>query len=263
MTRRLVPTIALGLALGLLLGFGALRPPAAQEMADPAEPTPAVLVFSKTAGFRHASIPGGVAAIRALGEKLGVAVEHTEDSAALTVENLDRFDVVVFLSTTGDVLNDEQQDAFESYIRQGGGYVGVHAAADTEYEWPFYGRLVGAYFAGHPMVQPATIRVEARSHPSTEHLASEWVRTDEWYNFRKSPRNEVTVLLSLDESTYQGGSMRGDHPIAWCHEKLGGRAFYTGLGHTRASFREPEFLAHLAGGIAWAAKLEPEPNGDE
>jgi type 1 glutamine amidotransferase len=211
-----------------------------------------VLVFSKTAGFRHDSIPDGVAAVKQLGEQAGFTVDATEDAAAFTAGNLRRYAAVVFLSTTGDVLDAAQQRAFEGYIRQGGGYVGVHAAADTEYDWEFYGGLAGAYFQSHPAIQPATVDVEDHSHPATSGLAQTWNRTDEWYNYRSNPRERAHVLASLDESSYSGGTMNGDHPIAWCQNYRGGRAFYTGGGHTKESYAEPLFREHLLGGIRWS-----------
>ncbi|MFG2126409.1 ThuA domain-containing protein [Streptomyces sp. NPDC048751] len=211
-----------------------------------------VLVFSKTAGFRHDSIPAGIAAVRQLGERGGFTVEATEDASAFTPANLRRYDAVVFLSTTGDVLDAVQQTAFERYIRHGGGYVGVHAAADTEYDWAFYGGVVGAYFQSHPAIQQAQINVEDRAHPATSRLPLTWERTDEWYNYRSNPRDRAHVLASLDESSYTGGTMNGDHPIAWCQNYRGGRAFYTGVGHTVESYAEPAVLDHLWGGIRWA-----------
>ncbi|MGH7598169.1 MAG: ThuA domain-containing protein [bacterium] len=214
-----------------------------------------ILVFSKTAAFRHTSIPNGIAALQKLGNENGFAVEATEDAALFTDAILARYQAVIFLSTTGDVLNDAQQTAFERYIRAGGGYVGIHAAADTEYGWPWYGNLVGAYFQSHPAIQPATIIVADRSHPSTEPLPQRWPRTDEWYNFKINPRGNVHVLATLDERTYSGGADGYDHPIAWCHEYDGGRAWYTALGHTEASFTEPLFLQHVLGGILFAAGI--------
>ncbi len=215
------------------------------------------LVFSKTAGFRHDSIPDGIQAIKALGREHGFQVEATEDATQFSSENLARFRVVVFLNTTLDVLDPAQQTAFESFIRAGGGFVGVHAAADTEYDWPFYGQLVGAYFKSHPRIQSAVSRVVDHNHASTSGLPSEWTRTDEWYNYREDPSAKVQVLIKLDESTYSGGSMDGNHPIAWRHERLGGRAWYTGMGHTKESYSEPLYLEHLLGGILWAAHASP------
>ncbi|MBI5914644.1 MAG: ThuA domain-containing protein [Bacteroidetes bacterium] len=211
-----------------------------------------VLVFSKTAGFRHASIPDGIAAIKKLGQENNFGVEATEDAAFFTKEKLTGYKVVVFLSTTLDVLNDQQQQAFEGFIRSGGGFLGIHAAADTEYEWPWYGKLVGGYFESHPKPQEAVIRVKNASHISTKHLPADWTCTDEWYNY-KNLNPDVQVLCQLDESTYEGGKNGANHPIAWYHEYDGGRAFYTGRGHTPEAYSEPLFLQHVLGGILWAA----------
>ncbi|GHJ14191.1 MULTISPECIES: ThuA domain-containing protein [unclassified Micromonospora] len=212
-----------------------------------------VLVFSKTAGFRHDSIAVGTQTVRDLGAANNFTVTATEDATQFTTANLARFEAVIFLNTTGDVLNATQQAAFEAYIGGGGGYVGVHSAADTEYDWPFYGNLVGAWFASHPAIQPATVKVEDRAHAATAHLPQRWNRTDEWYDYRTNARSTAHVLASLDESTYSGGSMGGDHPHAWCKTYSGGRSFYTGGGHTQASYAEPAFRAHLLGGIRYAA----------
>ncbi len=222
-----------------------------------------VLVFSKTAGFRHASIPAGIAAIRRLGIENGFAVAATEDASAFTDQNLRQFRAVVFLNTTGDVLDDAQQAAFERYIRHGGGFVGVHSASDTEYDWLFYGRLVGAYFKNHPAIQPAEVQVVEHIHPSTRKLPDLWPRTDEWYNFRAPLAPGIHVLAKVNEDTYAGGEMGGDHPVSWCREIEGGRAWYTAMGHTDESYSEPLFLTHLLGGIraaAGAAQPACEPN---
>ncbi|WP_327319113.1 ThuA domain-containing protein [Streptomyces sp. NBC_01235] len=236
---------------GAVLLLGCLAQPAASHSASPDDGR-RVLVFSKTAGFRHDSIPDGVTAVRELGETGGFRVDATEDAGAFTPANLRRYDAVVFLSTTGDVLDAGQQAAFEDYIRHGGGYVGIHAAADTEYDWAFYGGLVGAWFQSHPAIQSATVDVEDRAHPATSGLDRAWNRTDEWYNYRSNPRERVHVLASLDESSYTGGTMNGDHPIAWCQNYQGGRAFYTGGGHTTESYADPVFRRHLLGGILYA-----------
>ncbi|PCG84457.1 glycosyl hydrolase [Streptomyces sp. WZ.A104] len=211
-----------------------------------------VLVFSKTAGFRHDSIPDGIAALKEIGKGASITVDSTESAAQFTTSNLARYDAVAFLSTTGDVLNAEQQKAFENYVATGGGYVGIHAAADTEYDWEFYGGLVGAYFDSHPQIQPATVRVEDHDHPATAHLDEEWERTDEWYNYRTNPRDKARILATLDETTYTGGNMKGDHPISWCQAYQGGRSFYTGLGHTKESYAEPAFRSHVLGGLRYA-----------
>jgi type 1 glutamine amidotransferase len=217
-----------------------------------------VLVFSKTAGFRHASIANGLAAIRQLATQNDFEVVATENGAAFNDTNLVQFAAVIFLSTTGDVLDATQQSAFERYIRAGGGYAGIHAASDTEYSWPWYGGLVGAWFSSHPAIQKAAVLVEDFEHLSASFLPETWMRTDEWYNFRTNPRANVHVLARLDEATYSGGTM-GDHPIAWFHEYDGGRAWYTAGGHTAESYGEPLFLTHLLGGIRYAANAVSNP----
>lgn len=214
-----------------------------------------LLVFSKTGGFRHASIKDGKIALQKLATEHNFAVDFTEDSTVFNDANLAHYDAVVFLLTTGEILNDSQQAAFERYIRAGGGYVGIHSATDTEYTWPWYGGLVGAYFDrihGHSKVVQATVHVVDRTHPSTVMLPALWVRTDEWYNFASNPSGRVHVLLTVDEKTYKGGVMGANHPIAWYHEYDGGRAWYTAMGHTSESYYEPLFLAHLWGGITYA-----------
>lgn len=216
-----------------------------------------LLVFTRTAGFRHDSIPDAIAAVRRVATEAGLEVDATEDPAVFHDESLSRYRAAVFLLTTGDVLGEEEEEAFERWMAAGRGFVGVHSASDTEYEWPFYGEIVGAYFAGHPAVQTATVHIADRAHPATAGLPEIWPRTDEWYDFRSNPRPRVHVLATLDESTYSGGSMGADHPIAWCREAAGGRAFYTAGGHTPESYDEPLFVAHLAGGIRWAAGKEP------
>jgi len=217
---------------------------------------PALLVFTRTTGFRHASIEQATVAVRGIADAGDMTIDVTEDPAVFTDANLRRFGAVAFLMTTGDVLDDEQQGALERFVRGGGGFAGVHSATDTEYDWPFYGELVGAYFARHPAIQEGTLTVEDRGHPSTVDLPPQWSRTDEWYDFRTNPRPTVHVLVSVDESTYAEGGMGADHPISWFHDSLGGRAWYTAMGHTEASYAEPEFLSHLRGGLLWVMGMD-------
>ncbi len=215
---------------------------------------PRILVFSKTAGYRHSSIPFGHAAFDKLGAEHGFTADHTEDATAFTEAKLARYRAVVFLSTTGNVLNAAQQTAFERYIQAGGGFVGIHAAADTEYAWPWYDQLMGAHFASHPAqpnVRTAIVRITNNRAPATAGLPAEWKRTDEWYNYR-SFYPGLTVLAELDEESYEGGMNGASHPIAWQHEFDGGRAFFTGGGHTDESFSEPLYLGHLWGGLQFA-----------
>jgi uncharacterized protein len=242
--RRLALAFTLALAMVVTMVSG---------VSQAADPPYRVLVFSKTAGFRHDSIPAGIAAFRSLGTTNNFTVDATEDANAFTTANLANYKAVVFMSTTGDVLNPTQQTAFETYIKGGGGYLGVHAAADTEYDWPFYGGLVGAYFSSHPAIQQVTVRVDDRTNPATTGLPAAWVRTDELYNYRTNPRGVVKVLARLDESTYSGGTMGTDHPIIWCQQYQGGRSFYTGLGHTIESYSDPLFRGVLLGGLRYAA----------
>ena len=212
-----------------------------------------VLLFSKTAAYRHDSIPAARTALMGMQSQGGFIADATEDAACFSATKLAGYQVVVFLMTTGDVLDDGQQAAFEGWVRAGGGYVGVHSASDTEYDWPFYGELVGAYFSDHPAIQPATVHIERPDHPVAAGLPDPWQRTDEWYNSRANPRPDVTVLATVDETTYSGGTMGADHPITWLHERLGGRAFYTGMGHAAAAYSEPPFLQMLLAALRWTA----------
>ncbi len=243
MKNRSIYNPILWVALAALLFAGACSRPASRDQR--------VLVYSKTAGYRHASIEVGVEAIRKLGEENGFAVVHTEDSTKFTGDFLKTFSAVIFLSTTGNVLDPAGETEFMRFIQAGGGFVGIHAATDTEYDWPWYGRLVGGYFKSHPRQQEARIQVVDKDHPATSMLPDPWTRFDEWYNFRNLNPN-VKVLMNLDESSYEGGENGADHPISWYHEFDGGRVFYTALGHTEASFSEPLFLQHILGGIKYA-----------
>lgn len=209
-----------------------------------------VLVFSKTAGFRHASIEDGVESLRKLGKENNLVIIHTENSE-LFINALPKADCVVFLSTTGDILNSDEQKKFEKYIRNGGGFVGIHAAADTEYDWPWYGKLIGGYFLSHPHQQDATLIVQDHKHPATNFLGKTWVKFDEWYNYKDLNPN-THVLMTLDETSYKGGKNGDFHPISWYHDFDGGKVFYTGLGHTKKSFKNPTFLKHVMGGIQYA-----------
>ena len=239
-----------------------------------------VLVFSKTAAFAHDSIPNGIAAIQLLGTQKNFQVDSTKDGGWFRADILAHYKAVIWLETTGDVLTDTQQTAFENYIRAGGGYAGIHSAADTEYGWPWYGKLVGAYFKDHPNGTPSgTVIREDATDPSTASLPATWPRVDEWYNFQTftgpvdgggaaaiafNPRNnpDLHILLTTDTTSYTGAVPAGtDHPIAWCHKYDGGRSWYTGLGHTQASYTDASFLAHIYGGIQDAAGAVPSVCG--
>lgn len=219
--------------------------------------TPRLLLYTRTTAYRHASLPDAVAAVRTLGE---FEADHTEDPAVLE-GSLAPYAAVVFLSTSGEVLTPAGRARLAAYVDGGGGFVGVHAAACTEDDWPYYGELLGARFDRHPAYQPGRVVTEDHDHPATRHLPAVWEFTDEWYDFRTSPRGSVRVLLSADESSYDGGGMGEDHPLAWCREQGAGRVFYTALGHAAEAYDDPAFRAHLRGGITWAAAPRPVPTG--
>ncbi|MFI7035028.1 ThuA domain-containing protein [Microbispora rosea] len=249
--------MALALVAPVLTLFSAPVSAEAATTTAAAAPDFKVLVFSKTTGFRHDSIPEGIAAVQKLGQDNNFAVDTTEDSTQFTDTNLAQYQAVIFMSTTGDPLGtQDQKDAFQRYIEKGGGFVGVHAAADSGYNWAWYGKLVGAYFKQHPAIQQATVKVEDPAHPSTKDLPTTWSRTDEWYDYQTNPRGTVHVLTSLDEKSYSGGTMGADHPNTWCQDYDGGRSWYTGLGHQKENYSEANFLKLLLGGIKTAAGAE-------
>ena len=211
---------------------------------------PRVLVFSKTKGYRHESITAGKAALQKLGAEKGFDVDTTEVAEDFTEENLKKYRAVVFLSTTMDVLDELQQNTFKRFIQGGGGFVGIHAAADTEYDWWWYGKLVGAYFKSHPKTQQAKFK-KVKPFGNGVNLPDEWIRTDELYNYKKIS-DEIIPLYMLDESSYQGGENGDHHPIAWYHDYDGGRSFYTGMGHTVESYSDSLFIDHVYQGIVYA-----------
>ncbi|MEW9551956.1 ThuA domain-containing protein [Nonomuraea sp. NPDC050783] len=251
----LVASLVVPLVVPLVTLVTLLATPASAGAATTAaDPAFRVLVFSRTTGFRHDSIPEGIAAVQKLGQENGFAVDTTEDGALFTDQNLARYQAVIFMSTTGDPLGtQDQKDAFQRYIEKGGGFVGIHAAADSGYAWPWYGKLVGAYFKQHPAIQQATVKVEDPAHPSTRDLPTTWTRTDEWYDYQANPRGTVHVLTSVEEKSYTGATMGADHPNTWCQDFDGGRSWYTGLGHLKENYSEPGFLKLLLGGIQTAA----------
>jgi type 1 glutamine amidotransferase len=212
-----------------------------------------ILVFFETKGFYHSSIPIAVAALQKLGQANNMLVDTTSESATFLQPDLDTYNAIVFMSTTGDVFNDDEQAAFKKYINNGGGFVGIHAATDTEYGWPWYNHLVGGYFKSHPKQQEAVLNVLDGNHKSTKHLPAQWKRFDEWYNF-KDMQPGLHILMTIDEKSYEGGEMGASHPMAWYHKFDGGKAFYTELGHTNESYADPLFLIHILGGIQYAAK---------
>jgi cytochrome c len=219
-----------------------------------------VLVFIKTSGFHHESIPAGIAAIEKIGRENNFSIDTSSDASVFNNNDLKKYRTVIFLSTTGDLLNSDEQVAFQRYIEAGGGFMGIHAAADAEYDWAWYNKLVGAYFKNHPgnpNVRKATVVVTDTSNAAMKGIPHKWERTDEWYNY-KNISTDLKVIALLDENSYEGGENGKFHPIAWYHDFDGGRSFYTGGGHTSESFSEPLFVQHLAGGIQYA--MGPDPH---
>ena len=213
--------------------------------------TPKLLIFSKTAGYHHESIPTGIKAIQALGAKNGFEVDTTSDATKFTEDTLKKYAALVFLSSTGELLTGNQEIALERYIQSGGGFVGIHAATDAEYDWNWYVSMIGASFLSHPAQQVATLVINDKTHPSTDSLPATWSRKDEWYNFRNLSK-DIKVLISIDEKSYEGGKNGDSHPMSWYHNFDGGRVFYTELGHTEESYADPLYLNHILGGIKYA-----------
>lgn len=239
-----------GLVLLLALTGGCSGLAVQVDSAGPSVSPPRILVFTRTTGWRHDSIPVAIETLRELGGEAGLQVDHSEDPTRFGTQALARYKAVVFANTTLDVLDASQQQAFERFVGAGGGYIGIHSAADTEYDWPWYGELVGAWFDSHPPgLQTSLVRFEAgHALPGSEG----WQVRDELYNYRRNPRARVDVIATVDESAYAGGNMGTDHPIAWCHQRLGGRAWYTGLGHAIPLYADPRFRAHLLRGLRYA-----------
>lgn len=223
----------------------------------PADDQAKVILFTRTAGFQHDSIPKAADALSKELQNRGFTVITTDDPQVFTADALEGLSAIVFLDTTGDVVNDEQQLAIEQYVRGGGGWAGIHSAADTEYEWPFYETLLGARFDRHPEVQEGVVVVEDEQHPSTAALPDRWTRSDEWYDFRSNPRRCVRVLATVDESTYRDGRMGADHPIIWCRTIGKGRSWFTALGHPTEAWDDPAFVNSVAEGIVSVTPTVP------
>jgi type 1 glutamine amidotransferase len=220
------------------------------------------LLFTKTDGFHHESILAGVEAIKQLATRHHFAVDWQENAGVFNDKALENYKVVIFLNTTGNVLNDEQQAAFEKFIKAGKGYVGIHSASDTEYDWPWYTKLVGMMFKIHPQNQTAYLKVEDSNFPGMERFPKKFLWTDEWYQYGDRKADDLKVLVTVDEKTYdpyakwgdnEGKGMGAVHPISWYHNYDGGRAFYTGLGHIPLTYSDQTFQDHIYGGIYWAA----------
>ena len=245
--------------LMLLLGFGLLAGCATATTAPPAA-APRVLLFSHSTGYRHASIEPGVAAIRALGAREGMTVVHSEDPNVFSTAGLQGYEAIIFLSTSTDSKKPESEwfqgsrrEALQTFVRGGGGIVGIHAASDSHYHWPWYVRMIGGHFASHPEGTPeGEVRVVDSSHPATRTLPERIRRVDEWYYFDDySPTSRV--LVTLDPASI-GQKDANPNPVSWAHEYEGGRVFYTAMGHTAETYADPYFLTHLAGGLRWAMR---------
>ena len=216
-----------------------------------------VLVFSKTQGYRHENIKIGLAGFRTLAANKSWKMTTTEDATYFNDKFLSKIDVVVFFNTTGDILNSSEEIALEGFIKSGGGFLGIHAAADTEYDWPFYQELIAAHFASHPPTQKARLIVhQETNHPAIGHLGNEWSLRDEWYSFKEPLKSHATLLMEVDDSSLSGKiPLTESHPIAWAHEKFCGRSMYTGIGHTAEQFSDPVYLEHIARSVEWVGRV--------
>lgn len=210
-----------------------------------------ILVFSKTQAYRHASIAEGKLALLKLGRENNWIVDTSEDATAFYSQNLEKYKAIIFLNTSGNILDTIQKQAFQHFIRKGGGFVGIHAATDTEKKWPWYNDLVGAYFQGHPKPQNALYQVIDNTHPSVSFLPDTLTRFEEIYNFYSFKANLVKVVMTVDEKSYTGGKMGDNHPAAWYHNFDGGKAFYTAWGHHPETYTDPTFLQHITAAIKW------------
>lgn len=221
-----------------------------------------ILLFSKTDGFHHESINEGVTAIKQLANRHTFSVDWQENASIFTDKGLEKYQAVIFLNTTGNILNEEQQAAFEKFIKAGKGFVGIHSASDTEYDWAWYTKMVGMMFKIHPQQQTAYLKVEDSNFPGMERFPKKLLWTDEWYEFGAKKADDLKILISVDEKSYnpyakwgdnEGKGMGTSHPVSWYHNYDGGRSFYTALGHIPAIYTDQTFLDHIYGGIYWAA----------
>jgi uncharacterized protein len=212
-----------------------------------------ILAFTKTAGYRHESIDAGKKALSKLASENNFDIEFSENSEIFSDDGLSNFNVIIFLNTSGDILNENQQAAFKKFMQNQGGFVGIHNAIDTEPEWAWYTTLLGTKLNTSADVKDGVVRVMDVKHPSTKSLPYKWDRKDEYVSFTGTLANDVKVLAVIDESANEGGAF---HPFCWYHEFEGGRAWYTAGGHTQESYTDPVFIKHLLGGIRYAAGVE-------
>ena len=212
-------------------------------------------MVTATAAFRHDSIPAARQVMNDVAGRSGFTITATEDLRSITSSMLASVDVLMFALTSGELAFDgAQKDAIAAFVSNGGGYIGVHSASDTLYDWPEYGRIVGAYFKEHPWVQEGTVTVEDRAHAVAANLGASFRLMEEFYTFRQNPRQTVHVVLSLDAPSV---GAQGDYPLAWTQTVGGGRAYYNALGHFDETWRDPRFQRQLAGGIRWAGNVPP------
>jgi uncharacterized protein len=220
------------------------------------------LIVTTTNGWHHESVHNGVIALKDLATRNFFEAEVFQDPKSFNDSSLKQYQVIIFLNTTGDILNAEQQKVMERFIQGGKGFVGIHSASDTEYDWDWYTKLVGRMFHIHPVIQTAKLQVLDPSFPGLQGFAQGQLWTDEWYEFGEEKVKDLHYILGVDETTYnpkvdwgakKGAGMGKLHPLAWYHNFDGGRSFYTALGHLPTNFSNELFLNHLYAGILWAA----------
>lgn len=244
----------------LTLCLAALFSFSVQVQADPGQFN--VLLYTKMEGFHHKAVNEGVQAMRLMAKKHHFNIDWHEDANMFSDERLARYDAIVFLMTTGSILNEDQQAAMQRFIQSGKGFVGIHSASDTLYEWEWYTKLVGRMFRIHPVIQTAELQVIDRSFPGVERMPERFLWTDEYYDFGPELTDNLNYILTIDESTYEPAANWGHvssegmgefHPLAWYQYFDGGRSFYTALGHVPETFSDDLFLEHIYGGLYWAA----------
>ena len=214
-----------------------------------------VLVLTETADYVHESIETGIELIKYIGDRNKFNVYHSDDSRVIKYNNLENIKTLIFLNTTADILSDEEQLVMEKFIQSGKGYVGIHSASDTEYEWKWYGELVGGYYKSHPDGTTTAKVLKIENGRFSKHLEPVWEIEDEWYNFNYT-NDGINVILELDEESYYGGENGDYHPITWYHNYDGGRSFYTGLGHLKEVYSNKMFIKLLEQGILYASFVD-------
>lgn len=219
-----------------------------------------ILYVTTSAGYRHDSIPLSQQVLQDAGSRSGLLeVVPAEDLSLITADNLRSFDAVFFFTSGELALTDQQKADLLAFIDAGKGFGGVHSSTDTLYSWPEYGDLIGAYFDGHPWVQPVSIDVEDPDHPAMHALAPSFQIFDEIYQFRNYSRDQVRVLMTLDTQSVDLGAdgvhrTDQDFALAWCREYGTGRVFYTALGHFESTWRDPRFQDMLLNALLWITK---------